>query len=187
MVDARTVKSQHALIQAGLKLLNKNKEITLSDIAKEAGVGRATLYRLYENKEALVEAIALFCLQKFEDATQPIEQSAKTYLHAFEMMFELLMPFVDELQFLTDLEYFSEYSPEIERIIAKQDQELRRVIDEGKSHGEFDNSLPTSWLLDYIDALFYTGWCQQKQHGGTPKQASRLAFECFKRTVYPNH
>ena len=62
MADARTVKSQQALIQSGLILLNKNKGISLSDIAKEANVGRATLYRLYDSKEALVEAIAVWCL-----------------------------------------------------------------------------------------------------------------------------
>lgn len=185
MADARTQKSQRALIQAGLKLLNKNKEITLSDIAKEAGVGRATLYRLYENKEALIEAIALFCLQKFEDITQPIEKSAKSCLHAFEIMFELLMPYTEEAQFLAGLEYFAEYSPEIEKIIEQQDKELCELIDYGKSTAEIDKDLPTSWLLNYVDALYYTGWCQQKQHDYTAKQASDLAFECFKRTVKP--
>ena len=122
MADARTLKSQQALIQAGLKLLNKNNEITLSDVAKEAGVGRATLYRLYENKEALVEAISLYCLQTFEEITQPIEKKAKSCLHAFDMMFELIMPFTEESQFLAGLEYFSEFSPKIEKIIEKQRQ-----------------------------------------------------------------
>lgn len=183
MADARTAKSEQALIQAGLKLLNKNKEITLSEIAKEAGVGRATLYRLYDNKEALVEAIALFCLKKFEEVTAPIEKSAQSCLHAFEMMFKLIMPFTDESQFLASLEYFSEYSPKIKKIIEQQNKELITLIDSGKSLGEIDKSLPTSWLLNYVDALFYTGWCQQKQHDFSPKQASDLAINCFMRTV----
>lgn len=183
MADARTIKSQQALIQAGLKLLNKNKEITLSDIAKEAGVGRATLYRLYENREALVEAIALHCLQNFEELTKPVEKKASSCLHAFQMMFELIMPFIEESQFLADLEYFSEFSPKIEKIIKKQDKELMKLIDYGKLLGEIDKTLPTSWLLNYVDALFYTGMCQQKHHNYDAKQASDLAFECFRRSV----
>ena len=183
MVDARTLKSQHALLQAGLKLLNKNKEITLSEIAKEAGVGRATLYRLYESKEALIEAIALSCLTTFETVTQPIEKSAKSYLHSFELLFELLMPYTEESQFLAELEYFSTYSPKIEAIIEQQNEAICYVIDEGKKHQEIDKSIPTSWILNYIDALFYTGWCQQREHDASPKQASDLAFKCFKRSV----
>ena len=185
MADARTIKSQQALIKAGLKLLNKNKEITLSDIAKEAGVGRATLYRLYENKEAIVEAIALYCLQKFEEVTQPIDDSARSCLHAFEMLFELVMPLNDESQFLAELEYFSKGSAKIDEIIEQQEQELSQLIDTGKTEGVIDKGLPNSWLLNYVDALFYTGWCQQKQHGFSAKQSSDLAFECFKRTVSP--
>lgn len=183
MVDARTIKSQHALIQAGLKLLNKNKEITLSDIAKEAKVGRATLYRLFDNKEALIEAIALYCLQKFDEVTQPIEQRATSYLHSFELMFELLMPFTEESQFLAELEYFSEYNPKLEQIIERQNNEICQTLDEAKHHNEIDKSLPTTWLLHYIEGLFYTGWCQQRQYNFSPKQASDLAFKCFKRSV----
>lgn len=183
MADARTLKSQQALIQAGLKLLNKNKEITLSDIAKEAEVGRATLYRLYENKEALIEAIALHCLEKFEELTKPIEKKASSCLQAFQMMFEAIMPYTEESQFLADLEYFSEFSPKLEAIIDRQDKELCQLIDYGKSLGEIDKALPTSWLLNYVDALFYTGMCQQEDHNYDAKQASDLAFECFRRTV----
>lgn len=183
MADARTLKSQQALIQAGIRLLNKNKGITLSEIAKEAGVGRATLYRLYPNKEALIEAIALFSLNKFEEVTRPIQKSAHSYLHAFEMLFELLMPFTEEAQFLAGLEHFSEYSPRIEQIVQQQDLELCQLIEDAKAQGEIDKSLPSSWLLHYVNALFYAGWCQQQQQGVSAKQAADLAVKCFRRTV----
>lgn len=183
MADVRTQRSEQALIQAGLKLLNKNKEITLSDIAKEAGVGRATLYRLYSSKEALVEEIALNCLQTFDQATQPIDDLAKSYLHAFELLFELAMPFTEEMQFLASLEYFSEQSPEIQKIVNKQSKEITELIEAAKRYKEISKDLPTSWLAHYVDALFYAGWAQQKQQGYTAKQASDLAYRCFRAAV----
>ncbi len=183
MTDARIIKSQRALMSAGIKALNKNKGITLSEIAKEAGVGRATLYRLYDTKEALVEAIAIWCLQTFDEETKTIEDSASSYLHAFELLFEVLMPFTEEFRFLSELEYFSEYSPNIRAITEQQDNTLRELIESAKLAGEIDPSIPTSWVLNLINALFHAGWCQQEQNGASSKEASELAYVSFQRVV----
>lgn len=185
MADARTVKSQQALIRSGLVLLNKNKGISLSDIAKEAGVGRATLYRLYDSKEALVEAIAVWCLEQFDSATQFIEKEAKSHMQAIQMMFDALMPFTEAFRFIAELDYFSGSSEKIARIIEQQDKELLQLIDDGKRYGEIDKTLPTTWLLHLVDGLFYTGWYQQEQEEFTAKQASELAFESFRRVASP--
>ncbi|REL30102.1 TetR/AcrR family transcriptional regulator [Thalassotalea euphylliae] len=185
MVDARIVKSQQALVLAGLTLINKNKEISLSDIAKSAGVGRATLYRLYTSKEALIEAIALHCLQVFEQATQPIEAQATSAMHAFELLFSLAMPLTAELQFLMTLDYFADDIPEVNRIIAEQDQELWDLIEQAKQAGELDNSLPTSWVLNLIEGLFYAGWVQQEEYQASAAQAASLAFRSFSKAVQP--
>ena len=47
-LDARIKRSRTAIIEAGLECLNQNNEASLTDIANQAGVGRATLYRLFE-------------------------------------------------------------------------------------------------------------------------------------------
>lgn len=183
MVDARIQKSQHALVLAGLKLINENKEISLSDIAKEAGVGRATLYRIFSSKEALIEEIALYCLNAFEDATQSIDKLATSSIHAFELLFEFAMPLTDESQFLFSLDYFSEEIPKVSQIIDKQDRELCELIDYAKRKGEIDKSLPTSWILNYVEGLFYTGWIQQKQFNTSVQESAKLAYKCFSRSV----
>lgn len=185
MADARTVKSQQALIQSGLILLNKNKGISLSDIAKEANVGRATLYRLYDSKEALVEAIAVWCLTKFDSATQFIDEQARSHMQAIEMMFSALMPLTEEFRFIAELDYFAGSSKAIENIIEQQDKELIQLIDDAKQHGEIDATLPTTWLLHLINGLFFAGWYQQEQEGFSPADAAALAIESFKRVASP--
>lgn len=186
MTDARIKKSQAALIQSGLILINKNKGISLTDIAKDAGVGRATLYRLYKSKEALIAEIALHCQQVFNQATQPIEKKAKSYMHAFELLFELTLPHTDELEFLSSLDYFSDQIPEVEAIFTQQDQALAKLIETSKALGEIDQSLPTSWLINYIDGLFYAAWTQQKVEGASVAESAQLAFRCFQSAVQKN-
>lgn len=186
MVDARVQKSKLALIEAGLKLINVNKEISLRDIATEAGVGRATLYRLFSSKEALVEEIALFCLQKLDDASAPIEENAKSNMHAFELLFHYLMPMTKEFQFLLGLDYFAEEIPQVQSIIDRQDQELYAFINSAKEDGELQKNMPTTWIANFIEGLFYAGWVQQEEHGATTEEAASLAFTCFKRALKPS-
>lgn len=186
MVDARVQKSKQALIDAGLKLININKEISLRDIATEAGVGRATLYRLFSSKEALVEEIAVYCLQKIDDASAPIEQKSRSNIHAFELMFQYLMPMTDEFQFLLSLDYFADEIPQVQSIIDRQDQDLYAFINSAKEDGEITKKMPTTWIANFIEGLFYAGWVQQKEHGANVEEAADLAFTCFKRALKPS-
>ena len=104
--DARIIKSTESILNAGLALLTKNKDTKLTDVAIAAGVGRATLYRLFKNKDDLVVAIASHCLNEYEIATQSIEKDAKSAMHAMELLFHCSMPLTLEFQFWSKLDYF---------------------------------------------------------------------------------
>ena len=182
-IDARIQKSHNALMEAGLRLLNQNKEASLSDIASAAGVGRATLYRLFSNKDELVKAIALHCLELFDQATTPLESKARSVMHFMELLFETIMPMTDEFQFLMDLDYFADDIPEVEEIANQIDKEMIELFDEGKREGSISKDLPSTWLNSYTEGLFISGWLQQKEHGADAKECARLAFRCFKNGV----
>jgi len=183
--DARVKKSTEALINAGLRLLNKNKETSLSEIAAEAGVGRATLYRLYKNKEELVKAIAMFCIQEYDKAIEPVDKKAKSYMHAFELLFQYSMPLTEQFQFLLSLDYFAPTIPEVEAIFEKQSEEMLALIEAAKKEGSVDKALLSEWINNFIEGLFYASWIQQKEHGTSSEEAARMAFLCFRRAVTP--
>jgi AcrR family transcriptional regulator len=178
-LDARAKRSQQAILKAGLELLNKNPEATISDIAAHAGVGRATLYRQYETRENLISAIAINCLETIDEVTAPIEKTAKTAMDAIRMLFELAMPLTQEFQFLINLDQFIEKDPKIAAINKKQKKEMISLVEYGKKKGEINKSLPTKWILNLIDGLFYIGWQQQKEEDSSPKEAAKLAFATF--------
>lgn len=182
-IDARIQKSHNALMEAGLRLLNQNKEASLSDIASAAGVGRATLYRLFSNKDDLVKAVALHCLDMFLQATAPLENKARSVIHYIEMLLHTVMPMTDEFQFLMDLEYFADGIPEVEKVVNQLDQEMLELFDEGKREGSISKELPSTWLNSYLEGLFISGWLQQKEQGTNAEECARLAFRCFKNGV----
>jgi AcrR family transcriptional regulator len=175
--DARAKRSQKALLKAGMEMLNENPEATLSDIATHAGVGRATLYRQYETREKLILAIAIDCFDVIEEATAPIERKARSALDAIRMMFEYVMPLTSEFQFLMNLERVIEHDPQIAAINKKQRKEMIDLVEYAKKKREIDKSLPTSWVVNLIEGLFYVGWVQLQQKDSKPKEVAGLAFK----------
>ncbi len=156
--DARIQKSQAALLAAGMELLSKNPEATLSEIAQQAGVGRTTLYRLYETKEQLIKAIAVQCMESFDVATEHLESEAKSALHGFHLMFKAILPLAKELEFLMKLGDIAENDPELMAIYDKQQQEMTQLVELAKQEGSIQKKVPTLWIVNLLDGLFYSSW-----------------------------
>ncbi|MCV6613383.1 MAG: TetR/AcrR family transcriptional regulator [Cellvibrionaceae bacterium] len=178
-LDARAKRSQQALLRAGLELLNINREASLSDIAAHAGVGRTTLYRQYETREKLIAAVAAYCLELFDEATAPIEQQATSALDAIGLVFKLLMPLTQEMQFLIQLDQFEHADPALEQINAKQSQEMDELVAMAKREGSINKSLPNAWVVNLISGIFIASWLQQQDQQTSAEQAAALAFTSF--------
>lgn len=182
-IDARIKKSTESILRAGLELLNKNKDAKLTDVAKKAGVGRATLYRLFKNKDDLVIAIAMFCLEEYENAIKPIEKEAKSAMHAMELLFHYTMPLTLEFQYLSNASYFLQSNPEMAQIEKQYKAEMMELMEKVSKEIKLDERLPISWLPNLVEGLFYTGWLQQTAENYTAKKAAELAYFCFSKSI----
>lgn len=176
-LDARIQKSQAAILEAGLELLGNNSEATLSDIAQQAGVGRTTLYRLYETKEQLTKAIAIHCLGVFEQATEHLEADAKSALHAFHLMFKAILPLSAELEFLLKLGDIAEDDPELVAIFKKQQQGMIELVEYAKKEGSISKQIPTVWIVNLVEGLFYSSWLTMNENIMSNEALAGLAFE----------
>ena len=56
-----------AILEAAAHLLSERRDASMNDIAAAAGVGRATLYRYFPTREALVTALADSALEELAD------------------------------------------------------------------------------------------------------------------------
>jgi len=178
-VDARIRRSREALIEAGRELLNQNYETSLSDIARHAGVGRTTLYRLFETKKDLVTAIALDCLETFARATEHLEHEASSALDAIGLLYRAIIPLSSEMQFLMGLSSYELEDPELLRLLERQENEMREVIELAKQEGSIDPDLPTEWLIHALDALFYPAWVLRGHEKYSDDTLAEFAFRSF--------
>ncbi len=168
-----------------MELLNVNKEASFSDIAAHAGVGRATLYRLFNNREKLIRSIAFFCLERFDEATGPIDQQATSAIDAIRLLFKLAMPLTQEFQFLANLGHWAEEDTDVMAILERQEKEMLDLVNMGKAEGSICQSLPSTWVVNMIEGLFYAGYVSQKAHQNSFEEVAEYAFRSLNQGIKP--
>jgi len=181
--DARAERSRLAMINAGMLLLAENKDATLSDVAAVAGVGRATLYRHFETREQLIEAVARQCLMTFEEATSDIESQATSYLDAIRLLFECVMPLQKELTFIMKVDALVGDLERLAHLFEEQDKEIRLLLKECQKENSISNNVPLDWLMVLLDSFFIAAWRMVNEHNIDHASAAKLAFESFQHGV----
>lgn len=177
--DARAERSKFALIQAGMTLLAENRDATLSDVAQVANVGRATLYRHFETRDQLIEAVAINCLETFDDATSSIDRDAKSWLDAIRLLFSVSMPLQNEMTFLMKLDSFIGENKNIKKIYHEQNKELRYILKKCQKENSIRSDISVDWLMALLDGLFFAAWKMILDHKVSHQQAAQLAFQSF--------
>ena len=173
--DARIERSRRAILEAARVQLLYNPDASLSDIAQRAGVGRATLYRLYETREVLLIEVGRDCLEAFDHATSDIESKARSIRHAFQLLFEAILPLQEEYQFLNRFGDTEDYPAELRTIYLRQQREMVELIEEAKRAGKIKKQHPNEWLTLLVDAQLYAAQSLINREEMTVKQAAETA------------
>lgn len=178
-IDPRAARSRQALLSTGLTVLIANREASLTEIAQQAGVGRATVYRQFETRESLLKAIAIDCVDRMERVTADIESEATSGLDAFRLLFLYLAPFTQEMQFLMHLDYhFPNDEQDLEKEYQRQQAKVLELISHAQTNKEIRQDLPAAWIVNLIDGLFLAGWMQQES-GASAEEAADLMYTSF--------
>ncbi|HET9420472.1 MAG TPA: helix-turn-helix domain-containing protein [Nocardioides sp.] len=130
--DAR--RNQERLLAAARELIaERGAGVPLEDVAKRAGVGIATLYRRFPDRDALLRAVVLDALTRTRLAAEraaelddPFEALATYLRFALELRVSAVMPQVLDVMDLDD--------PEIEE--ARDATAVERLVDAARESGD---------------------------------------------------
>ncbi len=175
--DRRVIQSEEAIIEAGIKTLLINPSAGMSEIAEAAGIGRATLYRHFESREALIRALTLRCYGEIEAALNPYDHLLGRA--AIEKIIDVLMPIANRFRFLGGLWTYVEGDEEVRRIESQVNQEMRLLFDHAKLIGDIDDSLPTPWLTSFFDSTLMAGWMMVESNDASPEDAATFVKQSF--------
>jgi len=175
--DQRLIRSENAIIEAGIETLLVNSSAGMTEIAEAAGIGRATLYRHFESREALIQALVMKCYEEIETALEPHRHLKGRA--ALETIIDLLMPIANRFKFLVNLWAIVEDDKAVKRIEEQMYEELYRVFDQAKKEGEVDAGLPIAWLTAFFDSALTAGWVLVEEEEMSSEDAARYIKHCF--------
>ncbi len=121
---------------------------TVADLAKTIGFSKAYIYKFFDSKQAIGEAICSRCLGSITDAVEESVAAGKSANDKIRRLFSAISALSVELFFsdrkLYDIATYScaERWPSSEAYIAKIEAMLADIIREGREAGEFERKTP---------------------------------------------
>ena len=167
--------SKEKILSAAIAALARKPDSTYSELAVAIGIGRATLYRHFPRRDALIREICLYSLRKIDTELMPIFAQTMTAMDALYAMLEKLIPMGERLHFLSR-EYAVMEDEEIARIYARQLEALRQMIAWAKQEGGIAMDIPDAWIARVIDSMIYMAWEAIEDGDIARNDAAELVF-----------
>lgn len=125
---------------------------SMAAVAAAAGVARATVYRYFPTRQALLEGLTTVAL---DDAAARLAATEFERVHGDEAVTRVVRALMEVGDYLTVLgrERIGPGSREYERRIAIP---LRRLFERGQAAGAFRDDVPTEWLASALVTLVIT-------------------------------
>jgi AcrR family transcriptional regulator len=143
---------RHHVLRAAADLLSRRSTATMEEVARAAGISRATLNRYFPGRDALVRALEEFGIAECEkalDAARPEEGPAE---QAVRRLVEAVEPCAGLLSFLYCENQLFE-GEEQNAGWARIDERLTALFRRGQESGAFRVDLSAAWLTEALYGL----------------------------------
>jgi len=167
--------TREILLDAAITVFSKNPGAPLNDIADFAGVGRATLYRQFPSRDALVRELVLVSYQQMNDAVQPVLAQNLTGGELLLALLEAIIPLGDRYYFLL-LERSFDDDPEIRRLQKQDEEEWRELAQHLQAENVIAAEVPDAWVISTLEALIYAAWKSVREGYIARREAHRLVY-----------
>lgn len=147
-------------------ILKGIEKTTMQDVAKEANIGIATLFRYFPKKDKMIVAVAAKRIEPIHEAFRSIASTPGTCLEKIERLLDffiaqLQQPDQASIKFMEDFESYAAHSPEpladIENFNALYrtiSLEFQTIIEDGISDGSIRSDLPIPETLSTVVNVF---------------------------------
>ncbi len=144
------------VLRTSAALLTRKSTATMDEVAKAAGISRATLHRHFAGRDALVRALEALCIAECEAALESARLDDGPASDAVRRMVREIEPAAGLLAFLyTESQLFE--GEEQNTGWARIDDRIAAVFRRGQRSGEFRIDLTPAWLTEAIYGLVASG------------------------------
>ncbi|MEM7417660.1 MAG: helix-turn-helix domain-containing protein [Gemmatimonadota bacterium] len=168
------------ILDAAAAVLSKNPSASVDEIAAEAGVGRATVFRLFEGRPGLLRALAWRAIEQGDRAAADAMTEARGATDALRRVVQACVALGDTFHFLATTPVV-ERDPELHQAYQRQMHEMASLVDEAKQEGGLRNDMPTSWIVASIDGQIWSAALAVGRGEVGREQAEALVWDTIAR------
>jgi AcrR family transcriptional regulator len=149
-------RSVAAILAAGLDALASDPDSSMSEIARRAGVVRATIYVHFPTRESLLDAVMERAVADVAEATRGAEPQRGEPEEALERVLRATWRELARFHGLLAMNTARLSAQELHRRHLPVLDQLEPLIERGQEQGVFRRDLPVSWHLAVIRAIVHT-------------------------------
>ena len=144
-----------AIVEAAIRLLNVDPGVTMSEVARAAGVGRATLHRHFQSKADLLKAVGARCMEETNAAVLATDVPDGPAVDRLRAMLKSVIPLGDRYAFLRfegldDAALAAGYEAQLAWTTA--------LIEHLRAEDAIAADVPTSWAVAQVDQIIWSAW-----------------------------
>ena len=149
------VMDREQVLHTAAALLARKSTATLDEVARAAGIGRATLHRHFAGRDVLVRALEQLGIQEFQRALDRARLDEGGAGDALRRLIAEMQPAADLLAFLvTENQLFE--GDQVNEGWARLDARVSALFRRGQERGEFRIDLSPAWLTEALYGLLGT-------------------------------
>ena len=142
-----------AIINAALEALADDPDVSMAEIARRAGVVRATVYMHFPTRESLLDAVMEDAVAQVAEATRGAEPTQGEPEEALERVLRATWQKLSDFQTLLAINTSRLSAKELHRRHQPVMTLFVPLIERGQKKGVFRGDLPVAWHLAMVRAI----------------------------------
>lgn len=143
-----------AILDAAVECLSRNPEVSVSEIAKTAGVGRVTLYGHFPSRADLVDAAFARAIDEGHAALSAVDLDGDPR-QALARLIDSSWQLVDRSRSLLLAAQDVLPPGRIRDLHAGPVERVHQLVERGQTEAVFRTDLPTSWLVATMHSVMH--------------------------------
>jgi AcrR family transcriptional regulator len=149
-------RSVAAILDAALEALASDPDSSMSEIARRAGVVRATIYVHFPTRETLLDAVMEYAVAQVAEATRTAEPHRGEPTEALARVLRATWRQLAQFHGLLAINTARLSAEELHRRHLPVLDQLQPLIERGQKAGSFRSDLPVPWLLAVTRSIVHT-------------------------------